>query len=618
MAYEDLKNTILNNYGGQDNVPDSVYNALLKYKQNGQDALDDRDYAILTEAKSYSQSPSTYQFAPGQREDLMANLHEVGYSGLDDAQKALYKRQYYASDYAKAGHSFEEAIDLADRSARNYSPEYKNQSQADQELANQRALQYSNEGGNAYTLAQNVLSVPVGAVMSTAEYAKDRLFTEGGWLGGEKPWIEYFKEALELGNKGDGATGFFSEPTQAVGLGLPVSTAKSLLTRFAIEGAKGAGLMGAYDIGTGNTDHLIRDLAIGGVLGGSIGAVTSKPASVQAKQEAEALRTFPGDTYFRTQANKGSEIYEPMSNLEKKEILQSIPAPYDKEAWIRYYEGISQKAKAGYDAADEIARTHKNLPGAEIPMSELKSKMIENMEKGVGQYSKKDAERFVKNKLAGFEDKYGPNGKVPVYELGLIKGKFTEDIFDPRFSVAEGTATKRALSRKAGSTIEDYRANRPAYMTDRKIEDIPSTGSGPSQALNDVEKALANMTEDEIDNFYKNLRQSYTDNAFPYNTLLEKVSPGTRDLYRRGQILEDIFQHQAENIGSQRTGKGLLGKLFEGAKHTYGPSGNAYIDPVILLQKSQSQYPTVLGKLGTLGAYDLGRGLLKGIDSTRH
>lgn len=67
MAYEDLKKTILDNYGGQDNVPDSVYNALYKFKQNGQDALDDRDYAILSEAKNYKlpevTEPSTMEFA---------------------------------------------------------------------------------------------------------------------------------------------------------------------------------------------------------------------------------------------------------------------------------------------------------------------------------------------------------------------------------------------------------------------------------------------------------------------------------------------------------------------------------------------------------------------------
>lgn len=51
MAYEDLRDQVLSNYGGQDNVPDSVYNALYKYKTQGQDALDDREYSILAQEK---------------------------------------------------------------------------------------------------------------------------------------------------------------------------------------------------------------------------------------------------------------------------------------------------------------------------------------------------------------------------------------------------------------------------------------------------------------------------------------------------------------------------------------------------------------------------------------
>lgn len=591
----------------------------ITWKDGSQTQMDDNEFAELPkemekdignvdQIATTPKSPSSYQFQPGQRKSLMDSIHEVGYSGLSDDMKELYKQQYDASEYAKAGHTFEEAIKVADESAKSYDPNFAKQSTADQELARQMAEKYGNEGGNAYTLGRDILSIPVGAVMSTAEYAKDRLFGEGGWAADKKPWTEYFKEALELGNKGEGATGFFAEPTQVASFGLPVSTAASLPVRALQEGVKGAGLAGTYSLGTGNTDNLIRDMLIGGALGGGIGALTSKPTSVQIKQEQEALRTFPGDTYFRTQKNKGAEVFEAMSDAEKKEILRSIPEPYNKEAWIRYYEGISDKARAGYEAADEIAKTYKGMPGAEIPMSELKAKMIENMEKGVGQYSKKDAERFVKNRLAGFEDKYGANGKVPVHELGLIKGKFTEDIFDPRFSVAEGTATKRALAKKAGSTIEDYRAKRPAYLDENPMPQ--------GSTVSDFDEMWGKLSEIEKTELRDKMAKVYEQNALPYNTLLERVSPGTKDLYRRGQQLEDIFQHQAENIGSQRIGKGLFGKLFEGAKHTYGPSGNAYIDPVRLLQKSESAYPKVIGGLGTLGAFDLGRALTKDITSS--
>ena len=67
MAYEDIKKTIINNYGGQDNIPDNVYNALLKYKTNGQDALDDNDYNTLLQAKNYK--PTTTSPFPNQTKE---------------------------------------------------------------------------------------------------------------------------------------------------------------------------------------------------------------------------------------------------------------------------------------------------------------------------------------------------------------------------------------------------------------------------------------------------------------------------------------------------------------------------------------------------------------------
>ena len=291
MAYEDLKNTILNNYGGQDNVPDSVYNALLKYKQNGQDALDDRDYAILTEAKSYSKSPSTYQFAPGQREDLMANLHEVGYSGLDDAQKALYKQQYDASDYAKAGHSFEEAQKLADESAGVGQPSLGNK--------------IFNTAKNVYGLGRDVLSWPVAAGLSyldALQTTKSGTDTNGNEISVPR-WPNnpsYFErmglsqqDLRESAQRGEGIEGVLSDPATAAQLGLAIGSVGTSIPAQTIIGGLGAGASHLMNTENPTLSGTALSTGLGAGLGAGSAAIFGSPERrfIQRQIESQGIES---------------------------------------------------------------------------------------------------------------------------------------------------------------------------------------------------------------------------------------------------------------------------------------------------------------------------------------
>ena len=59
-------------------------------------------------------APSSYGYLPGDYELLKANVGKVGYSGLDERQKALFKNQFSASKFARAGGSFDDAVKYVD------------------------------------------------------------------------------------------------------------------------------------------------------------------------------------------------------------------------------------------------------------------------------------------------------------------------------------------------------------------------------------------------------------------------------------------------------------------------------------------------------------------------
>lgn len=210
--------------------------------------------------KSYKPTTETPEYKSAYTK-LKEDGLKLGYSGLSDEQKEMIKAAYPQSLAGKAGVPFEQMTAKMDAQATDQ--DYVNQSPEDRELANLRALQYGNEGGNAYTLGRDVLSTVIGPIMGTAEYAKDRLFKEGGWAS-DKPLTEYFKEALELGNKGEGATGIIASPENYVPM-----------ARLGIGGtALTQGLVGGGTHFMNAENPTLSGTAIAAGIGGALGGLT--------------------------------------------------------------------------------------------------------------------------------------------------------------------------------------------------------------------------------------------------------------------------------------------------------------------------------------------------------
>lgn len=97
-----------------------TYNSLSDSELSQLTEAEQTEYGDLLEKSKAPQttetkSPSTgYSYLPGDYEDLRRNVGEVGFSGLDERQQALFKSQFPQSKFAKAGGSFEDAVKYVD------------------------------------------------------------------------------------------------------------------------------------------------------------------------------------------------------------------------------------------------------------------------------------------------------------------------------------------------------------------------------------------------------------------------------------------------------------------------------------------------------------------------
>lgn len=292
---KDILNKVSDNgYGA---LSDSEFEELKKYPKykdvfnkiadNGYGALSDSEFEEL---KSIDK-PSTYQFAPGQREDLMANLHEVGYSGLDDAQKALYKQQYDASDYAKAGHSFEEAQRLADESAGVGQPSL--------------GSKVFNAAKNVYGLGRDILSWPVAAGLSyldALQTTKSGTDTNGNVIAVPR-WPNnpsYFErmglsqqELRESAQKGEGIEGVLSDPATAVQLGLAIGSVGTSIPAQALIGGIGGGISHAMNTENPTLSGTALSTGLGAGLGAGSAAIFGSPERrfIQRQIESQGIES---------------------------------------------------------------------------------------------------------------------------------------------------------------------------------------------------------------------------------------------------------------------------------------------------------------------------------------
>lgn len=97
-----------------------TYNSLSNSELSQLTEAEQTEYGDLLEKSKAPQttetkSPSTgYSYLPGDYEDLRRNVGEVGFSGLDERQQALFKSQFPQSKFAKAGGSFDDAVKYVD------------------------------------------------------------------------------------------------------------------------------------------------------------------------------------------------------------------------------------------------------------------------------------------------------------------------------------------------------------------------------------------------------------------------------------------------------------------------------------------------------------------------
>lgn len=310
LSYDELKDKVLQRYGNIDDIPDSVYNAMKNYKSNGDKALDDdKTYNILVGERDYKPEP-----LPEVPQDTPSDYSFVGFAEPTTREKA---EEYVRQNNPTALEGYEQ------------------QSDADKNLANERAREYGDSGGSFYSLAHNILQVPIGAALSGIEYGKDKIFNEGD---PNKPFYDYFKES----QLPDAASNTLSDPSNFVGGGIKKWTT----------GAGFGGAQSGYEALERNPNASFNEVAVPTMIGAALGAGNV------------ALMSSPS----RFVDKRASDLAE---NIASKEALQ-----VERDAIIR--EGIARSpytaSRQSMQIGDEIeAMSHGFDPQTAKYMAELKA-----------------------------------------------------------------------------------------------------------------------------------------------------------------------------------------------------------------------------------------------------
>lgn len=209
--------------------------------------------------------PSTYQFQPFQREGLLNAIREVGYSGLTDEQKALYKQQYDASDYAKAGHSFEDAVRISDEKANQNQPSL---------LEKAQDIYKEVRGGIGH-----ITSIPVSYI-DALQTTKSGVGSDGKEIAVPR-WSDnpsYIKrvgrsaeELQKQAKEGEGLMGVVSDPAIVAQVGLGLGTLGSSIPAQTLIGGVGGGISHLMN----TKDPTITGTALSTGLGAGLGLVGS-------------------------------------------------------------------------------------------------------------------------------------------------------------------------------------------------------------------------------------------------------------------------------------------------------------------------------------------------------
>lgn len=319
-------------------------------------AKEDTDYSFAKPEEDYSfatpeKVEPTFKYATkDDYEDLKRNVGEVGYSGLDERQKALFKSQFPQSKFAKAGGTFEDAIKYTDaQSDRVLHP--------DTFISAEDAAKRDAETGDAYTLARNVLTTGLAPYTAGLEYLKDRAFNEGSWAGGQgDSYADYINKHMEAGNKGEGVVGFLGNPTNVLAAKMPLT-----LGGMAGMAGLGAGESMYHDLEAGRlsgspvdvTEAGKNALIAGGLAGGLHGAVSG--ASWLGKETGQAI----AKPYIDIQREAEEQIAE---NARKAAILERIKQNAPENARIQdYIDAVDNEGNPAFEAKLEQRRRQNEM-----------------------------------------------------------------------------------------------------------------------------------------------------------------------------------------------------------------------------------------------------------------
>lgn len=298
-------------------------------------------------------------------EDLYANAKEVGYSGLDSAQKQLFDQAFPYSIYAQQGNSLDEAH--AETDARATGP-------STFEKVKAAVGNAANETGTVLRKAIAPEVATIGGVVGGLQGAitndyQDR--TKSIVEGAESSAKAVYDDAIS----GKGLAGAVADPTNALFFIPGVGEANALKgVKYIPEGAgKVLGFAGAKEIpstlGTGLTQAAIGagataasealnpsskvdlgDMAQGAALGGSLGLVGSGIKNA-------AIKHYPNADVMTTTPNSGMT---PVTNEDIYAQMQSTKFPY---AYNQQLEAArNNRLKVGEDYSKAYGEIPERLP----------------------------------------------------------------------------------------------------------------------------------------------------------------------------------------------------------------------------------------------------------------
>lgn len=578
MVYEDLKKTILDNYGGQNNVPDYVYNVLYKFKLNGQDALDARDSAILSEAKNYKlpevTEPSTMEFAAFAHP---TTPEKAAKWAQENAEKDTYKVDQLAGRSASGLVSQPSVMDYL-------------KATPDMMLSNLQDM---------YGGLREAAATGIAPVVATVASGLEKI----GWK--DKDTVPYIDpegvervrtlpdrtiyqrslENIEGAKQGEGVTGLLSDPLNAaillpglgeevlaskLGQGIMASRIGSALGPTAMKGILG-GIEGAgYGVLGSKLDRTregsdLGDAVLAGGLGGAFGS------TIGSMLKSNAVDNFPGvDKLEKTKyGGKKNTGMNELSEAERIKVYEDLPMIAGRGSYFDLGNKYMSHAGEGFSKADAIfddLLEKYGYPYGGISTGTMKKIIKDRMLKeskanGILQnlVDERQIDDFINDRMGRIEftAKQTPrkvneefrqlagapelkeilDNVIPISNLGSILGQLNTDV--GRLMSKNPTAESK-MALVARNAIAD---NIRGPLSEINPLDMLATGSLPGHS---------------------------------YGEVLEQLQPGANARYKLGKKLLSNIASQVETGPSIRLGVPSLG---ETGPHMYLRTKSNYVLP---------------------------------------